>query len=292
MPNDDRVAQGKNKKRKVVKYEGKGQDEEEDTKLKIEVEEVFVDEPDPVAVSSVSSTDCTPETRRRRKSGNGGERRALSIYRFLSYKFSNNYNMTVNKKSVTYKCKDKMVGQLMWEFATKGDGTGALGTPRSSAKAGGTVTPYDSPHKCIVDTRSTKDYPRQGIHSHLKQALRFEKVDVKQRWNLPLKDLKINVSHLALFMAGQVPPSEESEASHLCYDNLTCVKASHLVWEDSETNQSRKNCGQVVTCSCGQVINVCAKNGLHTPPCLGRTLSQPPQPTSSTLTTNVKKHCK
>jgi len=275
MPNDKCVAQG-NKKRKAEHTKPRDNDGD-----------------------IICSVVTTPVHRRKRqKTGNGGERRALSIWNFLSYKFSKNYSMKVNKKRIVYPCKDKTIGQLMWEFATEGDLTGALGKPGVSAKAGGMVRcDPQTTHRCLVDFRNTKDYPRQALHSHLRQALDGEGIHPEDKWTFFGGEIKVNVSHIALFVAGHKPPSEDCEASHRCHDTLSCVLAdadentTHLLWENAEMNHGRKNCGQVVQCDgdgCGRLIHVCLVGKIHRPPCLpyhhcDNRMVQPAPPDTSSI---------
>lgn len=132
MPNDERVARGK--KRKVRRDD--------------------LDDLDDVLDDKDRDDEANEESKKRRKKigGKGGERRALSIHRFLSYKFSDDYDVKVNEKEVRYLCKDRTVGELMWEFATRGDLTGALGKS-GTAKGGGTVYAKEGIHGCLVDKR-------------------------------------------------------------------------------------------------------------------------------------------
>jgi hypothetical protein len=206
-----------------------------------------------------------------------GERRSISIYDFLGYKFQRSYPMMVNKKAIVYSCANRTIGELLWEFVTEGDKSGALGKP-GNAKSGGTVrVDRNTVHSCLVDTKVSKDYPRVAITSHIRQALEKEGIVIKEKWPFFSGEVKVNVSHIALFISGRKPISEDMEASHRCHDSLACVLASnddketHLVWEDSSTNQARKNCGRVIKCEdCSKQINVCKCGQFHDPPCFSK----------------------
>jgi len=208
---------------------------------------------------------------------NTGERCALKVYEFLSYKFKEHHEMTVNKKKVTYNCGNRTVGEMLWEFVTKGDLPGAMGGP--GAKKGGATVKRDenSVHKCLVDTRimtnskdGEMDYPRINVIAYIKEALRME----GYQGRVPAK---VTVSHIAMHKAGHKPSGDEMTASHRCV-NVRCVTAdidlsiSHMLWENIKDNMRRVNCGQTVILYDDQGretsrISVCKHNRTHTPPC-------------------------
>jgi hypothetical protein len=181
-----------------------------------------------------------------------------------------------------YKCGGRSIGELIWEFVTEGDQTGALG-PLGTAKSGGTVKPAQNAFGCLIDTREVKhhDYPRVALFSHLKQALAREGIkstqQICQKWPFFSGECKVTVSSVALYVAGRKPSFDSDEASHRCHAMQSCVLATadddttHLLWESSAVNLSRKGCGQVVPCgSCNDLVDVCRAGKLHSPPCFPR----------------------
>ena len=64
------------------------------------------------------------------------------------------------------------------------------------------------------------------------------------------KESTFYLHHLAWYVAGkQMPLPRKEHLSHLCSDSR-CFNVAHLVVESPIVNNSRKNCGFVVTCPC------------------------------------------
>jgi len=74
--------------------------------------------------------------------------------------------------------------------------------------------------------------------------------------------------HLAWYATGhKMPVPRKEHLSHLCSDSR-CFNVKHLIVETPEVNNSRKNCGYLVTCPCGcnHTFVACP----HSPPCISR----------------------
>lgn len=73
-------------------------------------------------------------------------------------------------------------------------------------------------------------------------------------------------THVVLAKAGDMPPTSEHEASHLCH-NPKCVKLEHLLWESHEDNMARNMCiatREIACPHCQHVFSACK----HEPRCV------------------------
>lgn len=70
-------------------------------------------------------------------------------------------------------------------------------------------------------------------------------------------------THVVLASEGIFASNPRDQASHLC-DNPRCIRVEHLCWENSQKNQSRKNCAGMFQCYCCNTLHDCRE---HEPKC-------------------------
>lgn len=129
--------------------------------------------------------------------------------------------------------------------------------------------------KCIVNDRGCwipNKVPRKD--GYVRYSI--TKGSAKQAFgpNAPEKEVTLYVHHLAWYATDhRMPTPREEHLSHLCSDSR-CFNPDHLRVETPEVNNSRKNCGFLFDCGCGETILAC----FHEPKCIGRRRGVVPRP--------------
>ena len=102
----------------------------------------------------------------------------------------------------------------------------------------------------LADTSRTlaKDYLAKASPRRIKRntigckILQYSPTKKNGYVQLSVNNKKGPVCHkVACLLANGPPPDTDSQASHLC-GNARCCAEVHQVWEDPETNNSRKGC--------------------------------------------------
>lgn len=106
--------------------------------------------------------------------------------------------------------------------------------------------------------------------SHVREDTRGNK-QICFTWNGVKRHIMVHVLSFITYNEMRISTGSKLQVSHLCH-NHQCHEPSHLVLEDSQKNQSRKNCvGYIWSHRYEDWIPVCN----HTPRCLTARINNP-----------------